>query len=87
MYWRMGRFDAPAIVNKIIKLTGESKITYIGYGLGNTQMFYSISKKTEAFWAERLNSFVALAPCHFPETSDLADIETLHVHFMVAEGD
>ena len=86
-FWRMGRFDDPAMVNEIRRVTGHPKITYIGYSMGNTQLFYSISKKGESYWTERLHNFIALAPCNWPATSDLADIQTLHVHFMVAEHD
>ena len=87
-FWRMGRFDAPAMVNGIRKLTGQPKVTYIGYAMGNMQMFYAISKKTESYWTERLHSFIALAPCYpGPAVAEMADIESLHVHFLAAAAD
>ena len=87
-FWRMGRFDAPAIVNGIRKLTGQPKVSYIGYALGNMQMFYAISKKTESYWAERLHNLIALAPCYLgPAVAEMADIQNLHVHFLPATHD
>ena len=34
--YRMGEFDDPAFINKVILETGQPKVTYIGYSLGTT---------------------------------------------------
>lgn len=62
-YAELGMYDQPAFIDKILKVTGKSKLTYIGYSLGTSQMFYGLSKLHNSYYADRLNSFVALAPC------------------------
>lgn len=57
----MGEYDAPAQVDFIRSHTDTDKITYIGFSMGTTQMFYQLSAR-EHFWQERLNAFVAVAP-------------------------
>ena len=32
----MGTYDNPAIVNKILRVTGQEKVTLIGYSQGNS---------------------------------------------------
>ena len=57
----MGKHDAPKQVDYVRSQTKSNKIAYIGHSQGTTQMFYGISDN-EAFWKQRLNLYVALAP-------------------------
>ena len=58
----MGKYDLPAVTKFIKKKTGVEKMTYIGYSLGTTQMFYSLAThKTDI--ENSINLFVAIAPC------------------------
>jgi pimeloyl-ACP methyl ester carboxylesterase len=66
IYWNfdftdMADHDLPAQIDYILSATGESKLTYIGYGRGNTQMFYGMAKDPDYF-AKRVEQFVALSP-------------------------
>ena len=50
-----------AFTNYIIKSTDYQKIAYIGHSMGTTQAFYGLATNN-AFFAERWNLYVALAP-------------------------
>jgi pimeloyl-ACP methyl ester carboxylesterase len=45
----MGRYDAPAQVDYVRKVTGRDKITYIGHSMGTTQLFAGLSTN-QSFW-------------------------------------
>lgn len=57
----MGKYDQPAQIDYVRAQTKVDKVTYIGHSQGTTQMFYAISDD-EAFWKQRLNLYIALAP-------------------------
>ena len=66
-YWdfsfvEMGTIDAPAQIDYIRNATGKNKITYLGHSQGTTQMFYGLAKN-EDYFKDRINLFIALAPC------------------------
>ena len=58
-----GLYDQPAFIDKILDVTKQEKVTYVGYSAGTAQMFYGLSKLHDSYYADRLNRFVALAPC------------------------
>ena len=58
----MGTIDIPAIVDKIIEVTGQEKVTLMGYSQGSSQMYYGLAKRQD-FFADRVHRFVALASC------------------------
>ena len=65
-YWNftisdMATYDQPANIGKIREVTGQDKVTYIGYSLGSSIMFYGLAKMHD-YYAEHLNRFIALAP-------------------------
>jgi len=43
----MGIYDVPAIMDKIISVTGQNKIYYFGYLMGTTQMMVLLSERPE----------------------------------------
>ena len=58
----MGAKDAPAELEKIIQISGRSKVTYVGNSLGTSLMYYGLATNQDYF-ADKLNRFVALASC------------------------
>lgn len=40
----MGTYDMPAMMQKVIDISGKPKVTVIGYSMGSAQMFYSLAK-------------------------------------------
>ena len=60
---QMAKFDLPANLALISKITGFSKIEFIGHSLGNTQMFAALSDPTiRPLVAPYIDRFTALAP-------------------------
>ncbi|XP_059061103.1 lipase 1-like [Achroia grisella] len=55
-----GKFDAPAMIDKVLEVTGLKKILYIGYSMGTTTFFTMMSQRPE--YNEKLVAFIALAP-------------------------
>ena len=58
----MGAKDTPAELEKIIQITGRPKVTYVGYSLGTSLMYYGLATNQDYF-ADKLNRFVAMASC------------------------
>ena len=52
----------PAQIQKVLDVTGKPKVTVIGYSQGSAQNIYGLAKKQD-FFAERVNRFIAVAPC------------------------
>lgn len=65
----MGRYDVPAFIDKILEETGHSKVTYIGYGQGSNQIFYSLATAEEPEYEKKLNKVIALVPCIYKSSS------------------
>ena len=59
----MGEYDVPAMIDLIISKTGWSKVTYLGYSMGTTQMFFGLTQLQHDYYADKLHKFIALAPC------------------------
>lgn len=60
----IAKYDIPAVISYIKDVTGSSKVSYVGFSMGTTQMFYGLAKpELQKFYSESLNLFVALAPC------------------------
>ncbi|KAL0830166.1 hypothetical protein ABMA28_003623 [Loxostege sticticalis] len=55
-----GKYDAPAIIDKILSVTGLSKVFYIGYSMGTTTFFTMLSQRPE--YNKKLVAFIAMAP-------------------------
>jgi len=43
----MGIYDVPAVIDKIISVTKQSQIYYLGYSMGSTQIMVLLSEKPE----------------------------------------
>lgn len=57
--------DIPSEIDVVLSVSGADKLTYIGYSQGTAQMFYGLSQLEEAYFASRLERFIALAPGPF----------------------
>ena len=57
----MGKFDTTALVDKVLQLTGQKKIAYVGYSQGTTQMFSALSEN-QGNLNSKISVFIALAP-------------------------
>jgi lysosomal acid lipase/cholesteryl ester hydrolase len=60
-FHEMGLYDIPAMISKIKRTTGVSKVSYIGHSQGTSQMFAGISLKPD-YYKSVLNGFIALGP-------------------------
>ena len=67
-YAEMGRYDQPANIRKILEVTGQERVTYIGFSQGTEQMFYGLGTEFE-FYKEHLRDVIMLAPCIYEENT------------------
>ena len=56
----LGRYDIPAMIQKIKDETHKPSLSYIGHSQGTTQMFQALSENREV--ADSIDHFIALAP-------------------------
>lgn len=62
----MGMSDVPAMIDLALDKSNADKVTYIGYSQGTSQMFYGLANMEAYYYGERINRFIALAPCVVP---------------------
>lgn len=74
----IGNRDLPALVNHIVRTTGEQKMHYIGYSQGTTA--FLVLNALQPQFNERFYSFQALAPAAFNENGQNS-IRDIFVHF------
>lgn len=55
-----GKYDAPAMIDRILNITGLSKLLYVGYSMGTTTFFTMMSERPE--YNSKVIAFVGLAP-------------------------
>ncbi|KAJ8720872.1 hypothetical protein PYW08_006337 [Mythimna loreyi] len=55
-----GKYDLPAMIDKVLNVTGLDKIMYLGHSMGTTTFFTMMSQRPE--YNEKLIASVALAP-------------------------
>ena len=66
----MGSYDLPAFITKIKQVTGATKVAYIGYDQGATQMLYGLAHQEKKFFAKHLSKVILMAPCAQPKIMD-----------------
>ena len=57
----MSMFDIPAMVYRVLQVTGKSKVVYVGHSQGTVVLFLSVLAHDTSF-ADKIHSFFALAP-------------------------
>lgn len=55
-----GKYDVPAMVDKVLNITGLEKIMYVGHSMGTTSFFTMMALKPQ--YNDKIISFIALAP-------------------------
>lgn len=68
-----GVSDHPAVINKILEVTAQPKVTYIGYYHGTTSMLYGLAKMEESYYSGVLNKAIFLQPCVYTTVGSFAD--------------
>lgn len=58
----MGMYDIPKILDTIVDVSGNEKVSYVGYSQGSSQMFYSLATNEDRV-AHMLDRAIMLAPC------------------------
>ena len=58
----MGDKDIPALLDKVTEVSGNAKVTYIGYSQGTSQIFYGLATQNPTYSA-KLDRVIMLAPC------------------------
>ena len=60
-FYELGKYDAPAQIDFVLKMTGYDKLSYIGHSQGTSQMFSALSEG-HGNLKDKLNIFIACAP-------------------------
>lgn len=55
-----GKYDVPAMLDRVLNITGLTKIMCVGYSMGTTSYFTMLALRPE--YNQKMISFVALAP-------------------------
>ena len=63
----MGRYDVPAMLDKVTEVSGSEKVSWVGYSQGTSQMFYALATD-EGKISDKLERAVMLAPCVVPKS-------------------
>ena len=66
-YWNftwadMAKYDIPAMITEVKRITEKKKLSYIGYSQGAGQMFTALADRDLKI-KESLHKFIALSPC------------------------
>src|SRR5687768_11353211 len=72
----MGDYDLVATVSYILKATGRSKLSVVGFSQGSTVGFYSFTSN-KAFFSDKIKVFIALAPVITMKYSNESFLQTL----------
>ena len=57
----MGLYDVPAMLTKVTEVAGVDKLTYIGYSMGTSQMFYALATG-DATVTAKVDRAILMAP-------------------------
>jgi pimeloyl-ACP methyl ester carboxylesterase len=60
-FYKLGKYDAPKMVDLVLQKTGKSKLAWIGHSQGNSQMFSALVENTGNL-QNKLSAFLAFAP-------------------------
>ncbi|XP_068622891.1 lipase 3-like [Battus philenor] len=55
-----GKYDVPALIDKVLSITGQSKLMYIGHSMGTTSFFIAMALRPE--YNDKVFTSIALAP-------------------------
>ena len=69
-FFEMGKFDVPSMLDKIIDVSGNEMVSYVGYSQGTAQLFYGLASNEEAY-KDKIERAIMLAPCVYTNTAGL----------------
>jgi len=70
-YFEMGKYDVPSMLDKIIEVSGNEKVSYIGYSQGTAQLFYGLASQEDVY-KDKVERAIMLAPCVYANTLGLS---------------
>lgn len=73
-FYEFGQYDVPAMLDTITEVSGNEKVTYVGYSQGTAQLFYGLATETPGV-ASKLDKAILLAPCLYTTSGDYTPIE------------
>jgi len=62
----MGKYDVPASIDYVLKITSHEKLHYVVYSMGGTQFMAGLSLRPE--YSEKLRLGILIAPSIFGQT-------------------
>ena len=65
--FEFAKYDQLVFIDKVLEVSGKDKVTWLGYSLGTSTMFYGLGINTP-YLESKVNRFVALAPCIYEDT-------------------
>jgi len=60
-FYELGKYDAPAQIDFVLRHTNKEKLVYIGHSQGTTQMFSALAEG-HGNLQDKISHFIALAP-------------------------
>ena len=60
----LAKYDLPAEIEKVLEISGQPKLVYIGYSRGTSQMFLALGMD-EDYYLPKVERVVALSPCMY----------------------
>ena len=73
--WAEMAYDDVANIEGIKSVTGEDKITYLGYSQGTIQMHYALAHDEDLWFQDNLKRVIQLAPCFVADVPNLVESE------------
>lgn len=85
----MGKHDLPSIVDYILSVTGQVKLSYVGHSMGTTMFFIFVSERPE--YNDKIKVMFALAPVVYlqgPVISELVyPFQDIHVSILLLHAE
>jgi len=44
-FQEVGKFDMPAMIDEVVKVSGQPKVTYVSYSMASLPVFYGLTQK------------------------------------------
>ena len=60
-FWELGKYDLPAMIDRIRDQTDFDHVSYIGHSQGTTQMFSALAENHGQL-QQKIKAFIAMAP-------------------------
>lgn len=85
-FQEMGARDQPAIIDYILKKTGQEKVVFVGHSQGTTQMFAGLSDdESKDYLNSKISKFIALAPVVFATQCNNKALKQYHSNPLILQ--